>query len=114
VGTHFAWIRCTAAQLYILLALCKYILYGILLSVVHTHCLVQFDVKLDYIYTHLRRIHCAWIISTPVQDLNCFVETRGAHTLLVHFAASAQSVVWNCTLVRFAASEQVCLVLTDY
>ena len=49
------------------------------------HCLVQFDVKLDYIYTLLGCIHCAWISSTPVQDLNCFVETWGAHTLLGSF-----------------------------
>ena len=66
MGTHFAWIHCTAAQLYMLFALCKSILYSILLSLVDTHCLVQFDIKLDYIYTRLCFTHCAWISSTPV------------------------------------------------
>ena len=66
-------------KIHILLAPCKSILYGILLSLIHTHCLVHFDVKPDSMYTHLCCIHCAFISSTPVQDLHCFVETWGAH-----------------------------------
>ena len=47
-------------RIHILLSLCKYyMLYCILFSLIHTPCLVQFDVKLGSMYTHLCYIHCA-------------------------------------------------------
>ena len=72
-------------RIHMLLALCKSMLYKISFSLIRTPCLVQFDIKLYSMYTHLCCIHCAYISSTPIQGLHCFVETWGAHTLLGSF-----------------------------
>ena len=71
------------------LSLCTPVLYGILLLIVHTLCLAQFVVQLDFTYTHLWGTHCAWIGFTAV---HLYFSPVSAHSWTVY-----TTTLYNCT-----------------
>ena len=76
------------------LSLCTPVLYGILLLIVHTLCLAQFVVQLNFTYTHLWGTHFAWIGFTAV---HLYFSPVSAHSWTV-----CTTTLYNCTLGSLA------------
>ena len=87
--TH-CFIQLCSSSVIMSLSLCTPVLYGILLLIVHTLCLAQFVVQLNFTYTHLWGTHFAWIGFTAV---HLYFSPVSAHSWTV-----CKTALYNCIL----------------